>query len=330
MSDAVSEIDRSSPEFRSGVRLDFSFPVKWDSVTAGLRTTGFPFISDDKPSPVAPVATTAIAARSVVTAPAPSPDAPEVREWEMVLPRVERPPSPPAPVLPAIPPPPREPVFDLGTESALGRRWRETPLLLKIVLLLSLGTGIVWKAGPLLLDEPGARKPAGSTLLSMGEGGWFTEWASDAAGSQRGRQLTLYRPSLGLKDYAMDFRGVIDRKSLGWVFRAADSANYYAVKIEIIRPGSIPEVALTRLVVVKGVEVDRTRKMLPVLVRNDTVYQVRLDAMGPKFALAVQGQAVDFWTDDRLKSGGVGFLNEREERARIVSFRIIAPSAVGR
>ena len=61
---------------------------------------------------------------------------------------------------------------------------------------------------------------------------------------------------------------------------------------------------------------------VPVAARLDTMFSIRVDARGPKFGTFVQGQPVDIWTDDRLKSGGVGFLNERSERARIKSVSI--------
>src|SRR5438552_11779225 len=51
---------------------------------------------------------------------------------------------------------------------------------------------------------------------------WITEWASDAAGSRRARQITLYRPSATLSDYQMQFTGQIESKALGWVFRARE------------------------------------------------------------------------------------------------------------
>jgi len=47
-----------------------------------------------------------------------------------------------------------------------------------------------------------------------------------------------------------------------------------------------------------------------------------VDVRGSKFSTFVQGQPVDAWTDEQMKSGGVGFLNERVERARIKSAAI--------
>src|SRR5204862_3266677 len=63
----------------------------------------------------------------------------------------------------------------------------------------------------------------GKTAVAVGEQGWSTEWASDAAGSRRGRQITLYRPSTGMTDSQMQFTGQIESKALGRVLRAADT-----------------------------------------------------------------------------------------------------------
>ena len=41
---------------------------------------------------------------------------------------------------------------------------------------------------------------------------------------------------------------------------------------------------------------------------------MKLAVDGPRFTLYIDGEPVDFWTDNRLKSGAVGFMNERDER----------------
>jgi hypothetical protein len=158
--------------------------------------------------------------------------------------------------------------------------------------------------------------------VAMGEGGWVTEWASDATGSRRGRQITLYRPSLGLSDYRMEFIGEIQRNSLGWVFRAVDSKNYYVMKLEVIRPGALPTVGLTRFAVIKGIEKSHIQRMLPMVSRTGEPFRVRLDVTGSEFTVYVQGQVVDYWMDDKLKRGGIGFLNERDNVAQVRSIQI--------
>jgi len=54
----------------------------------------------------------------------------------------------------------------------------------------------------------------------------------------------------------------------------------------------------------------------------DTVFDVRVDVRGPQFTTYLQGQQVDSWTDDQLKTGGAGFLKEREESGKVKSVAI--------
>src|SRR5579864_5150330 len=49
-----------------------------------------------------------------------------------------------------------------------------------------------------------------------------TTWSFDATGFVRPASLSLYRPSMGLADYEMQFLGLIDKKAMSWVARARD------------------------------------------------------------------------------------------------------------
>lgn len=166
-----------------------------------------------------------------------------------------------------------------------------------------------------------AEEGVGPSIM-LGEGGWVQGWAGDPNGSHAGRQITIYRPSLKLSDYRIEFQGEIDSKSIGWVFRAMDPYNYYAMKLAIVTPGLSPKIALIKYAVVQGHETELGRVPVDMAARNDTVFNVRVDVRGAKFSTYVQGQPVDVWTDEQLKSGGVGFLNERAERARVKSASI--------
>ena len=168
---------------------------------------------------------------------------------------------------------------------------------------------------------PAAEEGVGPSIM-LGEGGWEQGWAGDTNGSHAGRQITIYRPSLKLTNYRIEFQGEIENKSIGWVFRAMDPYNYYAMKLAIVTPGLTPKMALIKYMVVQGHETEVGRVPLDMAVRNDTLFNVRVDVRGSKFSTYVQGQAVDVWTDEQLKSGGVGFLNERAERARVKSASI--------
>jgi hypothetical protein len=157
--------------------------------------------------------------------------------------------------------------------------------------------------------------------IMMGEGGWVQGWGSDPLNAHVGRQITIYRPSLKLSDYRIEFQGQIDTKSMGWVFRAADPNNYYAMKL-MVTPGTSPRLTLGKYVIRSGRETEVGRVSLNIPARNDTIFSVRTDVRGLKFSTFVQGQPVDVWTDNQLASGGVGFLNERSERARIKTVSI--------
>ena len=148
----------------------------------------------------------------------------------------------------------------------------------------------------------------------MGEGGWVEGWGGDPAGLHAGRQITIYRPSLKLSDYRLEFQASIDAKSVGWVFRAADPDNYYAMKLMTVSSGLTTKVALFKYLVANGKQTQVGRVPIDLAVQPDTVFNVRVDIRGPQFTTYIQGQQVDSWTDDQLKIGGVG-LPERTRRA---------------
>ncbi len=158
--------------------------------------------------------------------------------------------------------------------------------------------------------------------IMLGAGGWVENWAGDPSGAHYGRQITIYRPSLKLSDYRIEFQGEIDTKSLGWVFRAADPDNYYAMKLGIVSGGSAPKIALFKYIVAGGHQTQVGRVPIDMTTSLETVYNIRVDVRGTSFNTYVQGQHVDTWNDDQFKSGGVGFLNEREERGKIKSASI--------
>jgi hypothetical protein len=245
---------------------------------------------------------------------APAYDA-EAREWEMVLPRMRR----PAAVAPkAAPLLLAAPQFTMALESDRLRRWIGVA---GVVLLLAAGAAAYQRL------RQGSSPSAESMAVAgkeMGGAGWITEWASDSTGSARGRQISLYRPSVSMSDYRLEFLGRIEHRSLGWVFRAADSRNYYVAKLEAAQPAA-RVLTITHFAVIRGFEgvhIQRTLKLDP---GAAGMLRVRLEARGPRFTVYVQNQVVEDWEDDRLKSGGLGFLNEREERGQVQSIRISFP-----
>ena len=47
---------------------------------------------------------------------------------------------------------------------------------------------------------------------------------------------------MGLTDYQVQFLGMIDKKAMSWVVRAADFQNFYVVKLVVLKPGPLPTI----------------------------------------------------------------------------------------
>jgi hypothetical protein len=142
-------------------------------------------------------------------------------------------------------------------------------------------------------------------------------WSYDAAGFVRPGPLAVFKPTVDLSDYRFEFLGEIDQKAIGWAFRAEDLNNYYAMKFVVVKPGPLPLVHIVRYAVINGKEGPHVDKPLPLTVHADMLYRVQVDARGGDFTIMAQGQVVDFWSDNRLQHGGVGFFSNRGERARL-------------
>ena len=149
----------------------------------------------------------------------------------------------------------------------------------------------------------------------MGEGGWVEGWGGDPNGLHVGRQITIYRPSLKLSDYRLEFQGSIDTKSVGWVFRAADPENYYAMKLMTVSSGLSPKVALFKYLVVEWKQTQVGRVPIDLAVQPDTVFDVRVDVRGPQFTTYHPGTAGG-QLDRRSVEGGWRGLPERTRRTR--------------
>jgi hypothetical protein len=299
MADPGNQAFPSGSEILSDAPIPFRFEIAWRSLTEPLRPT-----PPDPPNPKGLMP---------VTRRPPAGDA-EAREWEMVLPRMRRPSAVAPKAAPQRPLLLAAPQFTMALEPDRLRRWIG---LAGVVLLLAAGAAAYQRLRQ-------GSSPSASTAVAMGSAGWITEWASDSAGSARGRQITLYRPSVSMSDYRLEFLGRIERKSLGWVFRAADSSNYYVAKLEAAQPGA-RVLTITHFAVIRGFEGLHIQRTLSLDPGAAGMLRVRLEARGPRFTVYVQNQVVEDWEDDRLKSGGLGFLNEREERGQVQSIQISFP-----
>jgi hypothetical protein len=156
--------------------------------------------------------------------------------------------------------------------------------------------------------------------FSNGIKGWIgtrsLDWDEDN-GRMRPTGLKIWKPSVKLADYRMEFEGQIDKNAMSWAFRAPDLRNYYATKIVVRKSGALPTADIVRYAVLNGIESDRQRLPLPISIRPDTLYHVQMSVRGNQFVTRVNGQIVDTWSDNRLKRGGVGFFADRGESSSI-------------
>ncbi|MGE5647124.1 MAG: hypothetical protein ACM336_15185 [Acidobacteriota bacterium] len=165
--------------------------------------------------------------------------------------------------------------------------------------------------------------------FSTGMNGWYggRNWAQSwvrepGSGYIRAGQLALYRPSQPLTNYRLEFLGQIRGSSIGWVYRAADLQNYYVSKLLVVKHGPSPEMALERYQVVAGRETAHVRVPVRKLMHNGRPYRIQQDVEGNGFQTSIEGEVVDYWTDDRLRTGGVGFFGEAGDTPHLYWARV--------
>ena len=101
--------------------------------------------------------------------------------------------------------------------------------------------------------------------------------------------------------------------------RAADFNNYYAVRLAVLKPGPVPAIGVTRYAVINGKTQNQVTTPLLMSARPDTVYRVSLDVHGDHYALSVQDQPVDSWSEPKLRHGGIGFFSEQDAGSRVAA-----------
>jgi hypothetical protein len=153
---------------------------------------------------------------------------------------------------------------------------------------------------------------------------WAPGWSRNPDGYVRPGQLALFRPSLAYSNYNMDFFTQIESKSVGWVVRARDRKNYYAMKFRVVEPGLRPIIAMVHVTVLGGKPGREVEIPLSVMVHNNEPYHVAVEVKGNRMVTSIEGQEIDSFTDNTLTSGGVGFFADAGEKARLYWMRVTA------
>ena len=129
--------------------------------------------------------------------------------------------------------------------------------------------------------------------------------------------LRIWSRSTAMQNYQMEFSGALEKRSLSWVFRAADDKNYYATKIMITKPGPLPNAGLVRYVMMDGREWDRVALPLPLTLARGESYRVRVSVQDDRFITYLNGQVISSWSDKRLHHGGIGFFDDVDDPQKI-------------
>jgi hypothetical protein len=147
-------------------------------------------------------------------------------------------------------------------------------------------------------------------------------WSYDKNGFVNPGSLALFQPSMHLTNYDLDALVQIEARGLGLAFRAASSDTYQVAKIVVEGSGPMPALAVERYTMIAGHASHSVRTRYPERFQSDTLYRVHLEVRGDAFSLYVQGHLMDYWSDERLKAGGVGFFCSSGERARVAWIRV--------
>jgi hypothetical protein len=144
-------------------------------------------------------------------------------------------------------------------------------------------------------------------------------------GSKEQRQLLTYRGSRDVSDFRAEFEWVADAKGAGFIFRCVDRSNYQALRIWTATWQQAPRLYEEHFAVLGGIETEHQRKWIPWKPLSGPVH-VGLEGIGFEFTLSIQGNRLDYWTDDRLKKGDIGFFMNRSEQLSISSVRLTFPN----
>jgi len=187
-----------------------------------------------------------------------------------------------------------------------------------LVLLLAGGGGYAW------WSTQGQAKPARVKRkmeevkpLNMAPTEWTTVNATGAEAKKMGRVMTLHKASMELTDYRVEFVGTVDHRALGWAVRVQDPGNYYAAKLRKNAVGTA-RLSLIRWRVTNGEAGPETVLPLEMRLPSNEQYTVKVDVRGDQIVTTLQGKVIDRWTDSSLTKGGFAYLNQNNERGKIV------------
>ncbi len=336
----------------------FRFPVSWTYISGSAPQVA----SELAPKPVlaspsltlAPVVPAPISRDPVVLdASRPEevlrPTGATVR-WEMMVPKMNRPPgrpvailsaatapalaapelSAPAPKVAYVPPPassPAAPVSVMPATASVPSHFvapsfslhtpedqflaHHWPKVVYVAIAIAAVSCLIWG-----LSGPSAAASHATSSSTVTTASW-----SHQAVSPPGRSLTLYEPSRSESDYRMEFSWVPASAGAGWVFRVRDKNNYYAARLSLEKRAAGGVLVAEHFSVFAGTESAHSRKVIP-FPNSARLVRVHMDAIGPVFKLFLDENLADSWTDARLNSGALGLYSDTDRLPKLLALSI--------
>jgi hypothetical protein len=143
--------------------------------------------------------------------------------------------------------------------------------------------------------------------------GGVQDWLVDVAGVRTG-SMAIFMPTLDLTDYELEFLGRIDAKTINWVVRAAGLDQHIRCTLTLVEN---QQVEFSRTFVRGGNAEDTVVSGTRVPGKKRSTITIGTVVTGHDFAVTVDGNIVAEWAERRLPSGGVGFMGNADDRARL-------------
>jgi hypothetical protein len=150
-----------------------------------------------------------------------------------------------------------------------------------------------------------------------GAPGWASTWSYDPTGFVRPGRMALLEGSQALSSYRLDFTAQIEKKAVGWVFRAKDARNFYATKLVESKNGAASSFTILRYAVIDGRESLKVQLPLPAVPAAKSLYRLRQEVQGTQFTTYLDGRLIDTWNDGTFERGGAGFFADPGEVAYV-------------
>jgi hypothetical protein len=147
-------------------------------------------------------------------------------------------------------------------------------------------------------------------------------WKLEPSKGVEPHSLALFRNSKGMADYRLEFTADVAKNGVSWAVRAANPRNYQALQITQRKTGAETQLWLTRYTVKSGKDGPRTQVPLQIQMPAQSVWLIRLEAIGDSCTLWVENQIANSWSEASLPGGSIGFFAGKGDEYMLKKVRI--------